>query len=90
MKPYKTTKEYNSGLEQHYIHQMPKWMRFLMFVRRGTYNGFTNTRMTRVLCWFDRHEWSAFTYDNWNDGTVESRQHQCVRCGIPSKKISNG
>ena len=82
-----TVKSYfNNHLNEIYLHYLPKWIQFIVFLYRGVYNGYTSFNLNRVLCWYGKHNWGNCKYDKWEDGTKLNKYHkQCRRCGIPSK-----
>lgn len=87
--PKKTIDSYlEDGLVQVYIHTLPKWMRILIFLKGGTFNGsippWSWRSLTRISCYFNKHKWGVFKY-----GVNPDKEYllQCKRCGISSKKV---
>lgn len=81
IKPGETVRSYaDNHLNQVYLHSLPIYLQFLIFLHRGVYNGFTNFRLSRILCYLNRHNWSKYEFDN-----VAVSYRQCIRCGMPSK-----
>lgn len=81
-------KDYNNGLERVYIHQLPKWMKFYLFMKRGIYNGKSTWRWSRIKCYFNKHLWGGFEYQSYVNGKPVRYHHQCTKCGLPSHKIN--
>lgn len=78
-------KEEAQGLVPMYWHFMPKWMIFLMFLKRGFFNGFVHWDLKRVFCWYGKHDWNIYKYYKWeNQAKTNKYKHQCRRCCMQS------
>lgn len=77
-----------------YMSSFPSWLRFLIFIKQGFYNGTGGRiKMARLMCWFDRHEYTFFFRSlnckkvKLEEGQVEvdgynlSFTLQCKHCG---------
>lgn len=84
----KTNDVMSKHLHQVYTHQLPKLLRFWIFMLRGTYNGFTNFNIKRLMCWFGKHTPNKVLYKEWENGEETGMYYvQCNNCGNPSKKF---
>lgn len=53
-----------------------KYVRFLIFMHRGLYHGYSSFQWNRLFCWFGRCEWKYVEPLDRSD---------CVRCGNQHK-----
>lgn len=84
--------------KQPYISTFTKWLKFLIFMKQGIFNGGGwKWNNKRLLCWFHRHEWQLFIrsleckkvsfYEHQEkiDGYTISFYLQCNNCGASNK-----
>lgn len=87
LQPSETMYSYNNDhIHQHFIHSMPKFFQFWMFLKYGVFNGKGTYKFSRVLCYFSKHKWGMHTYETYEDFKPYQNYKQCARCGLPSKK----
>ena len=64
-------------LGKKYISGLPKWLRYLIFLKTGLYNGGGwKIKLGRIFCWFDRHKLTHI---------YPIKRVDCVDCGFQVK-----
>lgn len=67
---------------QIYTSGLPSWLRFVIFMKQGVYNGAGwKIRLSRAFCWFGKHTFNHYKYsDVLVDGALQLNVH-CQACG---------
>ena len=70
-----------------YYSSFPTWLLFLIFIKKGYYNGYSwSIRWGRILCWFNKHRlYLKNEKDQYHRHSVIS----CTRCGYQFNDFDN-
>ena len=61
-----------------------KWLKFIFFIKRGFYNGGSDTKWSRFWCWYGEHTFPTYT-STWVENGVFYLNPQCQRCGYQTQ-----